>query len=50
MNCLFSDRDINDISCPGIFVKILGTAPNKNLACMNKCMSAEFVTQEICYE
>lgn len=48
MNCLFSDGDLKDVSCPGLLVKIKGTAQDKQLACMNKCMSTDFESEEEC--
>jgi len=40
LHCAFTDAEALDIkNCPGSFVKIGGTAANKNMACMNKCMA-----------
>lgn len=41
LNCLFTERELQGISCPGKLVKILGNAKDKRLACMNKCVASD---------
>jgi hypothetical protein len=49
LNCVFTDAETKDItSCPGKFVKIMGTAINKNIACMNKCIENKYDSEEKC--
>jgi hypothetical protein len=49
LNCAFSDAEVKDITnCPGKFVKIKGSAENKKIACMNKCIENKFKTEELC--
>lgn len=49
LNCVFADSDLQQIkSCKGKFVKIGGNAQNKNLACMNKCVEKDYLTEEKC--
>lgn len=49
LNCAFSDAEVKDITnCPGKFVKILGSAQNKKIACMNKCIENKYKTDELC--
>jgi len=50
MNCLFTEKELQEISCPGKLVKILGTAQDKRLACMNKCVATDYVTEANCLE
>jgi len=49
LNCVFSDGDMKDVkNCSGKFVKIGGKASNKDIACMNKCINAEYEFEDKC--